>query len=341
MFKYSKYICTFLLVVALFVFGASVVLAEGGFTTSCQNIQFNFFTGRGGFSPLTADCKTNAGEIHSGSTNFVDLNTNITNNDGTLAWQNDGGFANSVNNCVIDVSDITILSCDATKGDGSVVNSSITLDEKIANLDGNLTVTDVQVVLNDEKVGLIYDKTDTDLAKTAEKAKKGKGITSVKEAVDAAKDLTGDGKLETLILAGHGASGTIGLGSGTAEEYQKGKELRIDKLDDVSDDLNSLKESLEKDSYVILSSCSTGKEPNGLNFVKQLSDKLSDSYIFANIECVGLTDDNNFRKNSICTVEGNKQWQQKSVVAAKKNEEVKVDRDIYKKLIRRICVSKN
>jgi len=150
--------------------------------------------------------------------------------------------------------------------------------------------------------------------------------------------LAGGGKIDTLILAGHGESGSIGLGSGTESEYQKGKELRYDKLDDVSDDLKTIKESLANDSYVILASCYTGKDPNGLNFVKQLSDKLSNSYIFANTNCVGLTADKAFKPNAVCVADGKKKWQQSSIVAAKGNAKYDVDRSTYKTLMSRSCV---
>ncbi|MEH1870052.1 CVNH domain-containing protein [Nostoc sp.] len=142
MFKFSKYICIVSLIATPILFKQNIALAGGGFTGSCHNIQLNFFTGNGGFSPLTADCYTTTGQIHNGSTNFVDLNAHITNNHGTLAWQQNGGFANSVRNCGINVTNVTVLHCEAGDGAGSWPYSSITLDDEIANYDGNLTVID-------------------------------------------------------------------------------------------------------------------------------------------------------------------------------------------------------
>lgn len=177
MFKFSKYICIFSLVVTLILFIQNVALAGGGFTQSCKNIQFTLFTRQGGFSPLTADCNTRTGEVRSGSFNFLDLNANITNNDGTLAWQKDGGFANSVNNCGLSVSNVTMLFCDATKMDGSVVNTSINLDDKIANNDGNLTIIDEEIAKAkyDLKVVTTTNFEDQHIAKDRDEAlKKGR-----------------------------------------------------------------------------------------------------------------------------------------------------------------------
>jgi len=324
---------------ATFFINPDVALANGGFTKECKNIKAFVFIRQGGYSPLNADCNNAAGQL---ALTYIDLNRLITNNDGKLVWQENGNFAASVKDCRVDVSDVSILQCKAAKREGGFVDASINLDEEIGNYDGELAATEVaatefQVT---EKIGLIYDQTDVELAKTAEKAKNGKAIKSVKEAADAAKDLAQDGKLNTLILVGHGASGSIGLGSGTESNYIQGKELRYDKLDDVSGDLDSLKESLAKESYVILSSCETGKGANGLNLVKQLSNKLSGSLIFANTQCVGLTADKDYKKGSVCSVEGKKTWQKSTTIAAQNNEEVDVTRSVLKKLADRLCTPK-
>ncbi len=124
---------------SLLMMSVGKALAGGGFTASCKNIQVSVYIGHGGFSPLEADCYNVNGQL---SHTYVDLNAAITNNDGNLAWQKNGGFAASVDNCGIDVSNVTRLHCLATKRDGSKVNASITLDDEIANYNSNLTVID-------------------------------------------------------------------------------------------------------------------------------------------------------------------------------------------------------
>lgn len=140
MLRISKYIYIFLLVFALSVFKSDAVLAGEGLTESCVRISlFNDQTA----ANLSAQCLDGKGN---GEGHLVDnkipLNSYITNNGGNLAWQKDGGFSGSVKNCRLEGQETTILRCDARKGDGSYVDTSITLDEGITNENGTLTMDD-------------------------------------------------------------------------------------------------------------------------------------------------------------------------------------------------------
>lgn len=134
MFKFSKYICILSILAAPFVFKPNAALAGGGFTASCFDIKFK------APSTLEANCLYMGGKFN--SFDWVDLNAHITNNNGTLAWQKNGGFAASVRNCRIVNSGSTILLCEAGDGKGNWLNSFIVLDDKIANYNGSLTVLD-------------------------------------------------------------------------------------------------------------------------------------------------------------------------------------------------------
>ncbi|EGJ30546.1 hypothetical protein LYNGBM3L_49480 [Moorena producens 3L] len=192
--------------------------------------------------------------------------------------------------------------------------------------------------------GLVYDKNDSKLAATAVKASDSQGINSVAEAAQAAVALAskpGVGSLNPLILAGHGSPGLIGLGSGTSSVYQKGKDLQNGKLGDVRSELATMKSSLDADGYVILSGCETGQGAAGLSLVKELSTEFSsaNAMVFANTKCIGLSA-NYGTGSSVCSVEGNTLWQQSSVIAAKKGNQVTVDRTLMKTLTPKLCVPK-
>lgn len=118
----------------MFVFKPSAALAGGGFTASCNSI--SLFDNA---NQLQANCGNNTGQIVRAT---VYLNGSITNNDGHLAWQRNGGFAGSVRDCRLAVTGVTVLTCSARKRDGAYADSAITLDDEIANYNGVLTVLD-------------------------------------------------------------------------------------------------------------------------------------------------------------------------------------------------------
>jgi hypothetical protein len=134
MFKFVKYMIAVALIVATSFLAQDIALAGGGFSASCNNLTF-----RGGPTTLGANCYNNTGTaVHT----EVDLNDHITNNNGNLAWERDGGMDGSTKNCELIEVGSTYMVCDAARKDGSYNQSSIHLDDEIANYNGVLTVID-------------------------------------------------------------------------------------------------------------------------------------------------------------------------------------------------------
>jgi CVNH domain len=114
-----------------------VKTGSGRFTESCRNI--NLFTNidRNNSVSLSAECRNELGNF---TPTAIDLNDSIINDFGGLVWQDNGGFGASVRNCRLRHENITVLQCEAGDGNGSWKKAAITLDKKIVNDNGRLTV---------------------------------------------------------------------------------------------------------------------------------------------------------------------------------------------------------
>jgi hypothetical protein len=180
---------------------------------------------------------------------------------------------------------------------------------------------------------LIFEANDAAIARMARgrSPRVGTGVQSVYAAARAVPR----GGVSALILAGHGASGVIGLGSGTQAGYHEGLDLMYDELRDVALSLRSMNRRLNPTirinaaipgaAIVVLSSCCTGADPHGRELVEQLSEYLRNAVVFANINSVGLTRD--LPGGTVCTAEGNRVWQMGSTIAAYRGERVAVGRE--------------
>ena len=84
-------------------------------------------------SVLTANCRDIEGSYH---VSTLDLNNWIANIDGSLRWAHNGRFYDSSKDTSL--IDGATLKADCRKIDGSYVNSTLNLDDKIANLNGKL-----------------------------------------------------------------------------------------------------------------------------------------------------------------------------------------------------------
>lgn len=84
-----------------------------------------------------------------------------------------------------------------------------------------------------------------------------------------------------LTLCGHGAEGILGMGSGTSGNYQKGKDIRGQSLEDIEAELNELAQLLAPGAFVLLVGCHVGAATSGRNLLKRLSRRLPGRLIFA------------------------------------------------------------
>lgn len=112
--------------------------ARGGFTRTCTDIKLDSSAGTPGDVYLTAKClKRNGREI---KTKF-NLDTAITNSDGQLRWVNTAGkFSRSCPNIFLQrESERTTLKADCKQIDGYLLRTHLHLDERIANIDGQLS----------------------------------------------------------------------------------------------------------------------------------------------------------------------------------------------------------
>ena len=108
----------------------SSALAAGDFTRSCRSIDLQ----RG--SVLKATCKSISGRP---SQSGIQLNDYIANINGNLRWRRNGNFILSSRRCDLDfVAGVTVLHCDTQRWNGSWTSSWLTLDERIANINGRL-----------------------------------------------------------------------------------------------------------------------------------------------------------------------------------------------------------
>jgi hypothetical protein len=102
----------------------------GDFTRTCSNITL---VG----TALEAMCRTiNQGQARSG----ISLNRYIANIDGRLTWRRNGNYSASSQNFELDQeSGVTFLHCDCQRRDGTWTSSALNLDERISNINGQLT----------------------------------------------------------------------------------------------------------------------------------------------------------------------------------------------------------
>ncbi|KAL6901394.1 Cyanovirin-N, partial [Trichoderma evansii] len=108
----------------------SIHVLGSGFAGTCDNISFT------GNSTLQADCLEINGQR---TTSTVDLNKCITNRDGNLVADKEGGFAGSCRNCDFDGDSDTDLSCECRDFRGDYWWRQIDLDTFVDNSNGNLT----------------------------------------------------------------------------------------------------------------------------------------------------------------------------------------------------------
>ena len=128
--KCAKYMGVVASVFTLACLQQNVALAEGKFTSTCENITLE---GAG----LEAVCKTTD---QRNSNTGINLNGYITNRNGVLRWRRNGEFMNSSQNCDVEWhSGVSILHCDCLRRDGTWTGSTLNLDERIANINGALT----------------------------------------------------------------------------------------------------------------------------------------------------------------------------------------------------------
>lgn len=180
---------------------------------------------------------------------------------------------------------------------------------------------------------LIYDMTEPEISGIAKKAERTVGIVSVQDTADKMPQQPG-----FIILAGHGASGLIGLGSGTSQDYIKGKDLKYDKLEDVRPSLEAINNRLNSNTVILLSGCYTGKGTNGQELTVRLARIVSKATIYANKNCVGLAKDPSTPSRGVCTYEGNKSWQLSSIVGANADGAIPISKADVQKVKDASCV---
>ena len=86
-------------------------------------------------SVLTANCRDSNGSYN---VSTLDLNNWIANIDGSLRWAENGKFYDSSSGTSL--TDGVTLKAKCRNIDGWYVNSTLNLDEKIANVDGKLCI---------------------------------------------------------------------------------------------------------------------------------------------------------------------------------------------------------
>ncbi|HVK63742.1 MAG TPA: CVNH domain-containing protein [Polyangium sp.] len=109
---------------------ASDAFADGDYHLSCTESRI---VDLGRSKLLVASCKRRDGSINT-HTNIL-LELFIANDDGSMVWRRNGGFAST---CVLPSLEGSKLRALCRKRDGSGVVSTIDLDENIANYDGKL-----------------------------------------------------------------------------------------------------------------------------------------------------------------------------------------------------------
>jgi hypothetical protein len=100
----------------------------GGYTASCALAQLQ------AGQVLAANCPSASGAL---APTWLDLNSCLTNTNGALAWQNNGGFAGSCSSC--QVTGGAQLTCQCNNVSAQGVSTSIDLTANINNCNGVLT----------------------------------------------------------------------------------------------------------------------------------------------------------------------------------------------------------
>ena len=146
-----------------------------------------------------------------------------------------------------------------------------------------------KVVFRDANVKKNDDLNTFNESKTAKK------VGSILDMVNLLENDTKENKNYNFIaLCGHGAEGHQGLGSGTSGDYVKGKDIKHDKLDDITELLNRTDGCIYKahentKPVLFLAGCEVGKGTDG----KELLSKLSK--IFKNVVVVASTNKLTFK----------------------------------------------
>jgi hypothetical protein len=119
--------------------------------------------------------------------------------------------------------------------------------------------------------------------------------------------------IDYLTLCGHGMAGMLGLGSGTSDEYQKGKDLECDHLGDIKVELVQLEACLSRSACVLLMGCHVAKGNAGKRLLRRLSRFLpgrrilaSEMYLEPVVEdedlCIHVAGGNNLKKGAVLTL---------------------------------------
>ncbi|MBH8577428.1 CVNH domain-containing protein [Nostocaceae cyanobacterium CENA369] len=126
MLKYATFALLFLLI----LLQSNIVLADGRFSGSCANIGIE--KGR----ILEAYCRKNNGGYTQTS---INLNNYIANDEGKLVWRRNGRYIATSKNCILTSQHgISFLRCNTRRENGNWKLSTLNLDRRIANINGQL-----------------------------------------------------------------------------------------------------------------------------------------------------------------------------------------------------------
>lgn len=116
--------------------GTAQANSPRGFTQTCTDIDAHKGT-------LSAKCRRIDRRYRTSS---IDLNSYIANHNGVLVWSRKGNYVDTTNNCqtytvtpyTSNLTPLSYHSCDARTIDGQNSYGTVTLDEHIENVDGQL-----------------------------------------------------------------------------------------------------------------------------------------------------------------------------------------------------------
>ncbi len=90
-----------------------------------------------------------------------------------------------------------------------------------------------------------------------------------------------------IVICGHGASGLLGLGSVRSEDYKKGNDFCFDKLADIENEIELIRNSLDSTKplkpVLFLAGCEVGSGEAGKKLLIELSNRIHDVVIVASI----------------------------------------------------------
>ncbi|HEX8572006.1 MAG TPA: hypothetical protein VF759_04585 [Allosphingosinicella sp.] len=191
------------------------------------------------------------------------------------------------------------------------------------------------------QIQMLVDSTDPDLASEVGKAPNIDGIDSVADAAAEAGKIPGK---RVLIIAGHGLSGMIGMGSGKSPNYIRGKDLSYAHLSDVSSELAHIAATFApapagQPNLLILCGCSVGAGPNGLSLLTQLSNQFPNTIVVAPTV---MTEVGPWVKGKICAYVAPQangiQWRTGWTVAARNGNPVPVDDALISQINSAACI---